>query len=117
IRRAGGRIMFNPLGVVYHVGTLSADLEWTQKERLRLCHLGGLRAYTKLNGRLPGLFFHLAKILGTSVRGAAYSLLSRLTTNVYYRSQRQLYGWQSGCYLRALGSICGTWLSRPLQSD
>jgi GT2 family glycosyltransferase len=117
IRRSGGRIMFNPLGVVYHVGSLSSDLEWTQKERLRLCHLGGLRAYTKLNGRLPGLFFHLAKLLGTSVRGAVYALLTRFTPNVYYRSQRQLYGWQSGFYLRAFGEIYGNSPSRSLKSE
>lgn len=117
IRRAGGRIMFNPLGVVYHVGSVSSDLEWTQKERLRLCHLGGLRAYTKLNGRLPGLLFHLAKLVGTSVRGAVYALLTRFTTNVYYRSQRQLYGWQSGFYLRAFGEIYGNSPSRPLKSE
>ncbi|MEN3335994.1 MAG: hypothetical protein V7641_5359 [Blastocatellia bacterium] len=117
IRRAGGRIMFNPLGVVYHVGSVSADLEWTQKERLRLCHLGGLRAYAKLNGRLPGLLFHLAKLLGTAVRGVVYSLLTRFTTNVYYRSQRQLYGWQSGFYLRAFGEIYGNSPARPLKSE
>src|SRR5436853_804949 len=117
IRRCGGRMMFTPLDVVHQLGSPSSDLEWTQKERLRLCHLGGLRAYTKLNGRLPGLFFHLAKLLGTSVRGAVYALLTRFTPNDYYRSQRQLYGWQRGFYLRAFGEIYGNSPSRPLKSE
>jgi GT2 family glycosyltransferase len=117
IRRAGGRIMFNPLGIVYHVGSVSSDLEWTWKERLRLCHLGGLRAYARLNGRLPGLLFHLARLVGTSVRGAVYALLSGLTTDAYYKSQRQIYGWQVGFYLRAFGERYGNSAARPLKRE
>lgn len=117
IRRAGGRIIFNPLGVVYHIGSLSSDLEWTQKERLRLCHLGGLRAYTRLNGRLPGLFFHLARLVGTTVRSTVYTVLTGFTANAYYKSQRQVYGWQMGFYLRAFGYPYGNSPARPLKRE
>src|SRR5436305_1167466 len=52
-----------------------------------------------------------------SVRGAVYALLTRFSPNVYYRSQRQMYGWQSGFYLRAFGEIYGNSPSRSLKSE
>jgi GT2 family glycosyltransferase len=102
LRRAGHRIFYTPLGVTYHIGSVSSDAEWTQKERLRLCHLGGLRAYEKLNGRARGLLFHLARLFGVSVRYGVYALLAACKPSDYVRSQRQLYGWQAGFYLQAL---------------
>jgi GT2 family glycosyltransferase len=102
LRRAGYRIFYNPLGVVYHIGSVSSEAEWTQKERLRLCHLGGLRAYEKLNGRALGFLFHLARLFGVSVRCSVYALAAACKPNDYYRSQRQLYGWQAEVYLQAL---------------
>src|SRR5205807_10470704 len=75
LKRAGYRIFYCPLGVVYQVGSVSADLALTQKERLRLCHLGGLRAYKLVHGRLLGLVFHLVRVLGVSIRYAVYCVL------------------------------------------
>jgi GT2 family glycosyltransferase len=113
VRRAGYRIFYNPLGVVYHIGSVSSDLEWTQKERLRLCHLGGLRAYEKLNGRALGLLFHLARLFGVSVRYGVYALLAACKPGDYFRGQRQSYGWQAEFYLRALMRRPGGPLSPP----
>lgn len=102
LKRAGRRIFYNPLGVVYHVGNVSSDIEWTQKDRLRLCHIGGLRAYSKVNGNALGVFYHLARLAGTSVRFFIYSMLAALKSNKYYADQRRFYGWQAGFYLQAL---------------
>jgi len=113
LRRAGHRIFYNPLGVVYHIGSVSSDVEWTQKERLRLCHLGGLRAYEKLNGRALGFLFHLARLFGVSVRCGVYALLAACKPSDYFRSQRRAYGWQMEFYLRALMRKPGGFLSPP----
>jgi len=99
IRRAGGRIVYHPLAVVYHVGNASSDIEWTQEERLRLCHRGGLLAYAKLHGRLAGAAYHAARIFGTSVRWAMYALLSTAVKNPYYQHQRRHYGVLARIYL------------------
>lgn len=113
IRRAGYRIFYNPRGVVYHVGSASSDIRWTERERLRLCHLGGLRAYASVNGTVQGLFYHLARLLGTSVRFGVYLAAAVVNRADYYRHQRQVYYWQAGFYLRAL--VAGSWSagSRP----
>jgi GT2 family glycosyltransferase len=114
LKRAGRRIFYNPLGVVYHIGSVSSDLEWTQRERLRLCHLGGLRAYAKVNGPALGFLYHLARLLGSLVRFSVYAALAALNSDSYYRDQRRVYGWQAGFYLQALLPGPGNWLSRPV---
>jgi GT2 family glycosyltransferase len=102
IKKSGRRIFYNPLGVVYHIGSVSSAKKWDQKEWLRLCHLGGLWAYSKAHGRVLGWAFHLTKLLGTTVRFGVYQLLAVFRRSDYYRHQRRLYGWQAGFYLRAL---------------
>lgn len=102
LRRAGRRILYAPLGVVYHIGSVSSDQEWTQKERMRLCHLGGLHAYSKVNGRVFGFLYHLIRLLGASVRLAVYIILAALTHDSYYSIQRRLYGGQVELYAAAL---------------
>lgn len=101
LRLAGRRILYTPLGVVYHIGSASSDQEWTQKGRLRLCHLGGIHAYSNINGPVLGFIYHLIRLLGASVRFAVYSLLAALTCDTYYRVQRRLYGWQVNVYVQA----------------
>jgi len=112
IRRAGRKIFYNPIGIVYHVGNVSSDKEWTEKERLRLCHLGGLRSYAKSHGPVLGLMYHLANLLGTSVRFAVYSVLTAIQSNDYYRGQRRFYGWQAGFYCQAFWPSSGATGSR-----
>jgi GT2 family glycosyltransferase len=117
IRRTGRKIFYNPLGVVYHIGSVSSDQEWSEKERLRLCHLGGLRSYAKANGSVLGLTYHLARLLGTSVRFAAYSILTAIQSNEYYRSQRRFYGWQAGFYCQAFLPRSGATGSRSVAQE
>jgi GT2 family glycosyltransferase len=112
-RRAGHKIFYNPIGVVYHIGSVSSDIEWTQKERLRLCHLGGLRSYSKVNGPVLGFFYHLARLLGSLVRLAAYWMLAALKRSDYYLCQRRFYGWQAEFYLQAFKPSAGGFLSEP----
>lgn len=114
VRRAGRRIFYNPIGAVYHIGGLSSDREWTEKERLRLCHLGGLRAYAKVNGPLLGCLYNVARLAGSAVRFGVYALLAAVRGNDYYRAQRRVYGWQAEFYLRALMSRFGGSLSQPI---
>jgi GT2 family glycosyltransferase len=102
IKRSGRRIVFAPRGVVYHVGSVSSDIEWTEEERLRLCHLGGLRAYSKLNGNSLGVIYHLARLIGTTIRFAVYSILTWLKADPYYVEQRRFYYWQAGFYAQTL---------------
>jgi GT2 family glycosyltransferase len=102
IKKAGGRIFYNPLSVVYHIGGVSSAKKWDHNEWLRLCHLGGLWVYSKTNGRLLGLLFHLARLVGTTVRFGVYQLLIAFKQNDYYRYQRSLYGCLAGFYFRAL---------------
>lgn len=115
IKRAGRRIFYNPIGVVYHHGSVSSAKKWDQKEWLRLCHLGGLWVYSTTNGRVLGLAFHLARLCGTAFRFAMYSFLTALTSNDYYRYQRRFYGWLCEFYLKALlpGSGASLRLAHP----
>lgn len=114
IRRTGRKIFYNPLGIVYHIGSVSSDQEWTEKERLRLCHLGGLRAYTKANGLVLGFIYHLARLLGATARFAVYALLTGIRSSEYYRGRRQVYGWQAEFYLQAFMPRSGGSLARPV---
>lgn len=107
IKRSGRKIFYNPLGVVYHLGSVSSAKKWDDKQWLRLCHLGGLWVYSKFNGRLLGVIFHFARLFGTTVRFTVYSMLTAFNRDDYYRDQRRFYGWQVGFYLQAFlrGSI------------
>lgn len=102
LRRAGHAIVYVPLGVVYHVGSVSSDLSWDERQRLRLCHLGGFGAYDKLHGRALGTGYKLARLFGSSARWLVYSLLVAAGAGEYYRTQRRLYGWQVSCCAEAL---------------
>ena len=117
IRRTGRKIFYNPLGVVYHVGSVSSDLEWTEKERLRRCHLGGLRAYAKLNGSLRGFFYHLARFAGALMRFAVYSTIAAFTTGNYYGAQRRLYAWQTAFYWQAFAPESSACFMEPVTED
>lgn len=103
LRRAGRRIVYAPLGIVYHVGSVSSDLTWGQRDRLRLCHLGGFVAYDKINGKWMGLAYRAARLFGSACRWAAYSLALLFVDDPYYEAQREGYGWQIGFCLEALG--------------
>jgi GT2 family glycosyltransferase len=102
LKRAGHVIVYAPLGVVYHVGSVSSDLSWNERARLRLCHLGGFEAYAKLHGRGLGVGYKLARLLGSFVRWAAYALLVAAGAGDYYSTQRRLYGWQVAVCAEAL---------------
>jgi GT2 family glycosyltransferase len=102
LRNMGKRIFFAPVGVVYHVGNVSADLKWSERERLRLCHLGGIGAYTRLHGAVLGYLYRLTRLGGSSVRWIAYALLGLVRPRAYYRTQAGFYGWLAGFYLEAV---------------
>jgi GT2 family glycosyltransferase len=103
LRRAGHRITLNPLGVVYHIGSVSSDLEWSERERLRLCHLGGVDAYRLLHGRPLAYLYVAARLVGSSARCVAYTILSaRRKNRAYYVHQRRAYRWLVGFYVEAM---------------
>jgi GT2 family glycosyltransferase len=102
LRKMGKRIFFNPLGIVYHVGNVSSDLEWTERERLRRCHLGGIGAYTRLHGPVLGYFYRLTRLAGSAVRWMVYAVLSAVRPREYYRTQVGVYGRLAGFYLEAV---------------
>jgi GT2 family glycosyltransferase len=102
LRRTGHRITYNPLGVVYHIGSVSSDLEWSERERLRLGHLGGVDAYRLLHGRPLAYLYSVTRLLGSSVRWTVYTILSaRRKNSSYYVAQRRGYGWLVGFYAEA----------------
>jgi GT2 family glycosyltransferase len=106
LRQAGHRITFNPLGVVFHVGSVSSDLQWSRRERLRLCHLGGIDAYQRLHGRWRACLYALARLFGSTVRCTAYALLNAWKPAAYYQAQREAYGWLVGFYAEAITRRC-----------
>jgi GT2 family glycosyltransferase len=94
LRRMGYRILFSPEpGTVFHVGSVSADAVWTEKERLRLCHVGGLESYEAIHGRVMGLGYRVAEVLGAGTRFAAYSLIGAVRRTEYFRHQATFYRW------------------------
>jgi GT2 family glycosyltransferase len=98
--RLGHRILYAPrVGVVYHLGAVSSDLVWTERERLARGHQGGLEAYAMVHGRARAVLFHAAELLGASVRWAVYRAASRLRSNDYAATQADFYGWLARFYL------------------
>jgi GT2 family glycosyltransferase len=91
VKRAGGRIVFAPVGVIFHLGCASSDQVYSQKERLRLCHIGGVEAYSRTHGRFLGFIYHLTRLFGATVRLAVYSLLVRWRPQEYYEHQSKVY--------------------------
>jgi len=99
----GYTILYAPrVGVVYHVGAVSAHAVWTEKERLRRCHEGGLGAYSALYGRRRAVLYRLAELSGVTVRGTVYRLASLVGTGDagYYRRQAVSYRWLVEFYLQ-----------------
>jgi hypothetical protein len=99
LRKKGRRILFTPGGVVYHIGAVSSDRRWTARQRLRLCYLGDIRAYSKVNGPVLGIIYTTTRLLGSLVRTAVYSVASLLSRSEYLVQQRRHYGWRSQFYL------------------
>jgi GT2 family glycosyltransferase len=94
LRRMGHRILFTPApGSVVHTGSVSSDLVWTEKDRLRRCYMGGIESYTALNGRALGVCFRLTELFGSVVRFAVYSAASVLRPRRYYVQQAANYRW------------------------
>ncbi|NJD21015.1 MAG: glycosyltransferase family 2 protein [Gemmatimonadetes bacterium] len=102
LRRRGLRIVYTPDAVVYHEGSVSSDLRWSSRDRLRRCHLGGVEAYAKVNGRRLAAAYAAAKSFGSGVRCLAYAALAVATRSEYYRSERSLRGWQARDYAEGL---------------
>jgi hypothetical protein len=112
IRKSGRKITYNPLGVVYHIGSASQSQRWTNEQILRLCHFGGLWAYERTNGPLLGFAYHCARLFGTSVRYGVYRLLCAVKTSDYYRHQLGHYS----CLVRAyVGAFVGMRAARRAQ--
>jgi GT2 family glycosyltransferase len=94
LRRSGYRIFYIPLGAVTHVGSVSSDQSWNEQQRMRRCHFGGFKAYEKINGKIMGVLYRLARLLGSATRWSAYSLLLLWRPRPYLLAQRRSYRWQ-----------------------
>jgi hypothetical protein len=100
----GQRILYAPaVGTVYHVGAVSSDVVWTERERLERCYLGGITAYGMLHGGTRGALYRAAELVGTSARWAVYSLVSAVRGSPYARLQAEKYGWLARFYLGPAG--------------
>jgi hypothetical protein len=84
--------------VVYHVGSVSSDLVWTEHQRLRRCHQGGVAAYEALHGRWGALLYRLSEVLGATVRWAVYRLGAIVRPSDYYAQQALFYRALIGFY-------------------
>jgi GT2 family glycosyltransferase len=102
LRRMGFNVFFVPLGPVYHVGAASSRLVWTERQRLRRAHLGGVQAYASLHGSVPALMYAMTRLLGASVRWSAYTAAGAVSRSDYYRDQRRQYGWIAAFHLDAV---------------
>lgn len=101
LTRMGVRLVYAPgLGVVIHKGATSSRDLWTEHERLRRGHEGGLQAYAMLNGDARAQLFRIARLVGYAVRWAVYAVMSTLRPSDYYRSQRRTYRWLVAFYPR-----------------
>jgi GT2 family glycosyltransferase len=104
LRRAGHRILYAPqVGVLYHAGSVSSDLVWTERDRLERCYRGGVEAYAALHGRLRARAYVAAELAGTTVRWLAYAAAARLRGGEYFASQARFYGWLARFY--AAGTV------------
>lgn len=99
LRKAGKRIFFTPLGVVYHIGSVSSDRQWTTKERLRLCYLGDIRAYSKVNGPLLGTVYATTRLLGSAIRALVYGVAWVCFQKSYFAEQCRHFSWRVQFYL------------------
>jgi GT2 family glycosyltransferase len=103
LRRAGHKILFAPrLGTVIHVGAASADLTYSDRDRLRRGHLGGLEAYCALNGRSRAVTYLAAQLLGALVRWAVYAAVVRIRPGPYVAAQVAFYGYLVQVYATAI---------------
>ena len=101
LTRMGVRLIYAPrLGAVIHRGATSSEDLWTERERLRLGHKGGLQAYAILNGAAKSQLYRLAQLVGYATRWVVYGTMAILRPNEYYSSQRRMYGWLMDFYLR-----------------
>src|SRR3954447_2067283 len=99
--RLGYRIFFSPEpGTLFHTGSVSSDLVWGEKDRLRRCYVGGIESYKAVNGPTRALAYRAAELAGSMVRFAVYSVLSRLRSDSYYAGQATFYRWLVEFYLR-----------------
>lgn len=101
LRREGHRIVYAPAaGVLWHVGAGSSERIWSEKERLRRGHVGGLQAYAILNGRSRAMLYRVAQLFGFTVRWSVYAAAGAIRPTPYLASQRRHYGWLRDFYLR-----------------
>lgn len=105
LRRRGMRIVYTPEAVVYHEGSVSSDLRWSSRDRLRRCHLGGVEAYAKVSGRLLGWLYAATMSFGSLVRYLAYTALALVTRGEYYRTVKSLRGWQTKDYAEGFARL------------
>ena len=105
LRRMGFRIMYVPrLGVVYHTGSVSSDRRWTERERLRRGHRGGLEAYAVVKGRARAQVYRLAELGGSAFRWGVYSAVHLVRrSDVYSASQAATYRMLVDFYVRPGG--------------
>lgn len=100
LRRMNVRILYAPrLGVVYHTGSVSSDRCWTEKERLRRCHRGGLVSYAMAKGRARAQLYRFAELLGSVVRWSVYRAALGLRRDEYLARQAAMYRWLIEFYL------------------
>lgn len=101
LRRLGYRILYAPeLGIVYHHGATSADVAWSERDRLRRNYAGGLGAYEALHGNRRMLFFRLAELFGSTVRYTVYRFAAIARNDSYYLQEARFYRWLCAFYLR-----------------
>lgn len=105
LRRLGFRIVFTPQVRAVHVGSVSSTGDWSRREWLRLCHLGGIRAYQLHHGTRRAQIYRGTRLIGASVRAAVYSLVSRFDKSSYFQEQALEYRALAGIYLRPYRSI------------
>lgn len=101
LRRRGVRILYAPeTGVVYHTGCVSADLVWTDRQRLARCYCGGVESYAMIHGPGLALLYRLAETFGASVRTLAYRAASVVAPrSVYFREQAEFFAWLARLYV------------------
>jgi N-acetylglucosaminyl-diphospho-decaprenol L-rhamnosyltransferase len=93
LRRLGHRILYAPgVGTVYHLGSVSSDLVWTEEERLRLCHRGGIESYASLHGWRRAQLYRFSELIGAAMRLCMYRVASFVRPREYYSKQAAFYG-------------------------
>jgi GT2 family glycosyltransferase len=100
LRRMGVKILYAPrLGVVYHTGAVGSDQRWTEKERLRRCHRGGLESYAFTKGRPRAQLYRVAELVGSALRWGVYRAALAVRPNEYLAQQAAMYRWLVEFYL------------------